>query len=239
MSPDRQTLSHRGVLAAVAVVMGLTGAGVLAVGLDGPDGPPQPAEDAAVGAVQSGTDSSRAPAAAPGPASPAPEPVEAMPTPGADFGPVLEASRPTGIDIPAIDLHATTLVDLEVGEDGELAAPVDYGTAGWHVAGPTPGQLGPAVIAGHVDGPSGPAIFYRLGELTPGAEVTVTREDGSVGVFVVDSVERFAKADFPTSAVYGNTTNRAELRLITCGGAFDPVTGHYVDNIVAFAHLAG
>ena len=239
MSPGRLNLGHRGVLAAVAVVLGLSGAGVLAVALDGADGPPQPPRDAAADVVQSESEASRTGAAAAGPASPAPTAVEQVQPPSADFGPVLEASRPTGVEIPAIDLRAATLVDLEVGADGVLAAPADYGTAGWHVAGPTPGQLGPAVIAGHVDGPSGPAIFYRLGELMPGAEVTVTREDGSVAVFVIDSVERFAKADFPTSAVYGNTTNRAELRLITCGGAFDPVTGHYVDNIVVFAHLAG
>ncbi|WP_407341881.1 class F sortase [Pengzhenrongella phosphoraccumulans] len=155
----------------------------------------------------------------------------------ADLGPLLAASAPVALDIPSIDVHSTDLVPLSVGSDGVLPAPTDFGAPGWYTGGPTPGQLGPAVIAGHVDGPAGPAIFYRLGELTAGSEVTITREDGTAARFTIDSVARYAKADFPTSLVYGNTTNRAELRLITCGGAFNRATGHYVDNVIAFGHL--
>jgi sortase (surface protein transpeptidase) len=95
------------------------------------------------------------------------------------------------------------------------------------------------VIAGHVDSTHGPAVFYRLGRLRRGAQVRVLRADGRVARFTVDRVDRFAKDAFPTVQVYGNTTNRAELRLITCGGDFDRRTGHYVDNVVAFAHLVG
>ena len=82
-----------------------------------------------------------------------------------------------------------------------------------------------------------PAVFYRLGALQKGDRVDVTRADRSTARFVIDTVARYSKAQFPTAAVYGNTTDRAELRLITCGGAFDQTTGHYVDNIVAFGHL--
>ncbi len=67
--------------------------------------------------------------------------------------------------------------------------------------------------------------------------MTVGRADGTTARFVVDRVERYPKDAFPTVAVYGDTTQRAELRLITCGGAFDTATGHYVDNVVAYAHL--
>ncbi len=80
-------------------------------------------------------------------------------------------------------------------------------------------------------------MFFRLGELEPGATVSVAREDGRTARFVVDKVERYPKDRFPTVAVYGDTTQRAELRLITCGGAFDSRTGHYQDNVVAYAHL--
>ena len=230
MSPAAQHHGHRGVIAAVAVVLGLGGASAIAAAL--PDaGPVQPPRTSVTqGPVE----------VSPRPSEPAlavAAPVEPPPAPSPGFGPVLEASTPVGVDIPAIGLSTSTLVPLGIDAAGALEVPVDYATAGWHVGGPTPGQLGPAVIAGHVDGPGGPAIFYRLGELTAGAEVRVTRDDGTIATFVVDSVERFAKAEFPTSRVYGNTTDRAELRLITCGGAFDPVTGHYVDNIVVFAHL--
>ena len=157
--------------------------------------------------------------------------------PVTDLGPLLAASAPVAIDIPSINVHSTALVPLSVGADGVLPAPTDYQAPGWYTGGPTPGQLGPAIIAGHVDGPDGPAIFYRLGELTAGAEVTITRQDGTVARFVIDSVASYPKAEFPTSVVYGNTTNRAELRLITCGGKFDRTTGHYVNNVIAFGHL--
>lgn len=93
------------------------------------------------------------------------------------------------------------------------------------------------MIGGHVDSTTGPAVFYRLGELRPAAAVAVTRRDRSVATFVIDRVARYSKAAFPTRAVYGNTTDRAEIRLVTCGGTFDSTTGHYVDNIVAFGHL--
>ncbi|TWF76814.1 sortase family protein [Pseudonocardia hierapolitana] len=114
--------------------------------------------------------------------------------------------------------------------------PPDALTAGWFTLAPTPGSPGPAVIAGHVDYEGVPGVFQRLGELEPGDEVTVVRADGSTAVFSTYLVERFAKARFPTERVYGNTAG-PELRLITCGGAFDTGTGHYHDNVVAYARL--
>ena len=97
-------------------------------------------------------------------------------------------------------------------------------------------SAGPAILGGHVDSHNGPAIFYRLGALRSGALVAVSRKDGSIATFSVDRVQRFPKDHFPTALVYGST-NRSELRLITCGGSFDQKSGHYVDNVVAFAHL--
>jgi len=150
----------------------------------------------------------------------------------------MAASEPVSLDIPSIGVHSHRIVGLHIGADGTLQAPRSFDQVGWYTGGPTPGQLGPAVIGGHVDSKSGPAVFYRLGALRPGAVVKVTRRDGTVAAFVIDSVARFAKAAFPSQQVYGNSTNRAEIRLITCGGAFDHATGHYADNIVAFGHLA-
>ena len=99
--------------------------------------------------------------------------------------------------------------------------------------------MGPAVVLGHVDSAEwGPGVFFDLGALRPGDEITVTREDGSAAVFAVDRVERHRKDDFPTIEVYGNTDD-AQLRLITCGGAFDPDARSYEDNVVAFASLVG
>lgn len=149
----------------------------------------------------------------------------------------MSRSRPVALTIPSIDVDSPTLVDLGKEADGSLEVPRDYGQAGWFTDGPAPGQFGPAVIAGHVDSKKGPGVFYRLGALNPGATVSVTRADGSTARFAVDKVERYRKDEFPTVAVYADTTHRSELRLITCGGTFDSRTGHYVDNVVAYAHL--
>ncbi len=153
-----------------------------------------------------------------------------------DFGPILPASAPVALDIPDIGVHSTNIVDLGLAADGAIEVPEDPSAPGWFYPGPSPGQFGPAVIAGHVDSDRGPAVFYRLGELDPGDRVHVTRADGTVGTFLIDRVEAFAKAEFPTHEVYGDTTNRAELRLITCGGNYDDDAG-YLGNVVAFAHL--
>jgi len=149
----------------------------------------------------------------------------------------LAGSRPTDLRIPDVDI-SSPLVDLGLRPDRTLEVPSDFSVAGWFTRGPAPGEPGPAVIAGHVDSDTGPAVFYRLAELQPGDEVLVDRQDGVTAQFVVERVERYPKADFPTTEVYG-WVDRAELRLITCGGEFEHDTGHYRDNVVVYASLVG
>jgi sortase (surface protein transpeptidase) len=163
------------------------------------------------------------------------ERAKAAQTPGPDFGPSMSGSAPVGLIIPRIGVRADTIVGLGLADDGTIEVPQDASAPGWFTPGPSPGQLGPAVIAGHVDSTTGPAIFYRLGELRPGDRVQVARADGSTAVFRVDKVETYEKKAFPTRAVYG-TTHQAELRLITCSGKYDSETG-YLSNTVAYAHL--
>jgi sortase (surface protein transpeptidase) len=159
------------------------------------------------------------------------------PRPSANPGPVAMArSRPVELSIPTIDVQ-TSLALLGLQPDGTLQVPGDYSVAGWYHLGPSPGEPGAAVIVGHVDSTAGPAVFYRLGELTPGTSVHVARADGSEATFKVYAVREFAKSAFPTSLVYGPTQD-PELRLITCGGPFDSATGHYLDNVVVFARAA-
>ena len=252
MSDHVQHDGRRRSLAVAAVVLAVLGVVTLALALRGPAARPPQGPDRTVVAAPAapwpadGTTSAGDPTdptdpgsdPASNPTDPGSDPTAPAPAaPVADLGPVLPAADPVGLTIPSIGVASDVLEPLVVGADGVLPAPADYALPGWYTGGPNPGQLGPAVIAGHVDGPDGPAVFYRLGELAPGAAVDVARADGTVARFVVDAVERYAKAAFPTSRVYGNTTDRAELRLITCGGAFDRSAGHYVDNIVVFAHL--
>ncbi|MFC4069943.1 class F sortase [Actinoplanes subglobosus] len=150
-------------------------------------------------------------------------------------GPLMGTSNPTRLVIPALDVDVP-LTGLDQRADGTMQVPADATTVGWYTRAPTPGALGPAVLAGHVDYKKQPGTFQRLADLEPGDSVNVSREDGSMAMFTVVEVERHAKAQFPTDAVYG-AINHAGLRLITCGGDFDHTTGHYEDNIVVYADL--
>ena len=230
---------HRGLIAAVVTaLLVLGGGGLLVKALAAPGSPPQP--DAAQSApAQSGTSAPSAAEPTTTPSSGGASSSPPAPDDGPDFGPILAPSPPVSLSIPSIKVNTKGIVDLGLDKNGKLEAPKDFGKAGWYAAGPTPGEFGPSVIGAHVDSKAGPAVFYRLGSLKKGAKVTVTREDGTTARFTVDRVARYSKNDFPTAKVYGDTNGRAELRLITCGGAFDHSTGHYVDNIVAFAHLTG
>lgn len=147
--------------------------------------------------------------------------------------PIRSLSTRGRIRIPAIGVDAT-LIPRGLSADRSLEVPRDWGVAGWFEGGPFPGESGPAVVVGHVDSTSGPAVFYRLRELHRGDVIVVWREGGSRSRFLVDSLRWFSKSAFPTELVYGVTAGPA-LRLITCGGAFDRSTGHYVDNLVVFA----
>jgi sortase (surface protein transpeptidase) len=147
-----------------------------------------------------------------------------------------QVADPARVRIPAIDVDAAVL-PLAVDGQGVLPPPSTNVDTGWWRAGPEPGEAGPAVIVGHVDGREGPAVFFRLRQLAPGDEIAVDRVDGSTAVFTVERVEHHAKDTFPTEAVYGRTPD-ARLRLVTCGGEFDRSTRHYIDNVVVFAVLA-
>jgi len=152
---------------------------------------------------------------------------------------VLAASAPSAIKIPSIGVQST-LLQLGLNPDKSIEVPPlddPDSKAGWYKYSPTPGQIGPTVILGHVDSAKyGPGIFFKLGALQPGATVEVTLTDRIVAVFTVDKVVAYPKSKFPSTAVYGNIDHPG-LRLITCGGTFDPAAGSYESNIVAYATL--
>ena len=145
----------------------------------------------------------------------------------------LARSTPVRLLIPAIGVDSR-LMDLGLQADGSLEVPPNAFPAGWYTRAPTPGELGPAIILGHVHW-NGPGVFYDLHKVKPGDLVIVTRADGSKPAFRITRVAAFRKVQFPTKLVYGNI-DHAGLRLITCGG-FDSRSGHYEDNIVVFADL--
>jgi hypothetical protein len=142
---------------------------------------------------------------------------------------------PVTLGIPR--LHLTTrLVGLRKNRDGTLQVPADPARAGWYSEGPAPGDAGPAVIVGHVDDYRGPAVFARIKSLRKNDQIRIRRADGTLVTFVVQLVRTYSKRNFPTKLVYAGDP-RPSLRLITCGGAFDPVSKHYLSNTVVFASL--
>ena len=142
-------------------------------------------------------------------------------------------ARPVYLTIPVIGVH-TRLVRLGLTAQGTLQVPASTSVAGWYTGSPRPGQVGSAVIAGHIDSYLGPGIFFRLRLLRPGDRVYVRHADGTLAVFRVYAERSYAKDHFPTERVYGPAPD-PELRLITCGGTFDPATGSYLSNVVVYA----
>ena len=171
--------------------------------------------------------------AAPGTTVSAPAPTTTAQTAPAPL--VMAASRPVRLQIPAIGVDSE-LMDLGLQDDGTLEVPPSGFPAGWFTGAPTPGEQGPAVLAGHVDWGGAPGVFWALRDVVAGDEITVSRADGSSAVFRVTEVGRYDKDAFPTAAVYADL-DHAGLRVITCGGEFDPAAHSYEDNTVVFADL--
>lgn len=160
-------------------------------------------------------------------------------TPPANAPGRLSRSRPVWIDVPGIRAHSS-LVPLGLNADRTVEVPpVDQPMqAGWYKHSPAPGQTGPSVVLGHVNGGGHDGIFARLHELKPGDEIRIGREDKQVTRFVVERTEQFPKTEFPADQVYGDT-KEPELRLITCGGSFDETANSYRDNVIVFAVFTG
>ncbi|MGB3827524.1 MAG: class F sortase [Ornithinimicrobium sp.] len=150
----------------------------------------------------------------------------------------LAQSLPATMDIPSVDIESD-LHPVGKNKDGTLEVPSGplYDQAAWYDGSPTPGELGPSVLLGHVTSQgSTPSIFFELGATSVGDVVEVGREDGSTAIFEVYAVDSYPKDQFPTDLVYGNTET-PELRVITCGGDYDADERAHVDNIVVYARL--
>jgi hypothetical protein len=224
---------------AAAVVTLLTGAGLLGVSLLGHQ---DPTARATTSSAQLPPQPPTGPRPFPSstrsatpPATPRPVPMSkapAVPVPAARGSSLAARSVPVWLRIPAIGV-SVSLSALGLNGDGTVQVPTRYQQPGWYKLGPTPGQMGSAVILGHVDDSAGPAAFYRLRSLHSGDAVEVGLADGMVAHFVVSSVASYLKTAFPAQLVYAPHGYRA-LQLVTCGGTFDPATGHYLSNVVAY-----
>lgn len=212
-------------------LLSVVGLVMLTIGLLGQQHAPQPPATAGQHQVLDRSSSPTSPAPTTGTTS------HAITTP-ATTGPILARSAPRTLRVPAIGVHSN-LLTLGLNPDNTIEVPPlsRDSRAGWYKRSPTPGQLGPSVVLGHVDSAKyGPGVFFKLGALHKGDTAEITRANHTVAVFTVDRVASYPKNDFPSLRVYGNTSD-AELRLITCGGVFDHSAHSYENNIVVYAHL--
>ncbi|WIX80647.1 class F sortase [Amycolatopsis carbonis] len=164
----------------------------------------------------------------------------AKPAPASTSVPVTKpftGLRPTSVEIPKIGAKSS-LITVLPNKEGQISVPSVKTPmqAAWYRLSPVPGEVGPAIVLGHVDGNHQPGIFYKLKDVNPGDEVDIERSDGKKLKFVVDHKDEVPKDTFPTQAVFGNT-DKPQLRLITCGGVFDHAEHSYKDNIVVYANL--
>jgi sortase (surface protein transpeptidase) len=223
-------------LDAVTALLALGGLILVVIGGSPPPQRPRaadasPSDSAAFTSVGPPAPSTRPPSTRPPPAQ--------LPSTQPPGPPALRPATPVRLEIPAIGVN-TTLMTVGLNPDGTMVVPPTRSDApaGWYRYLPTPGEVGPAVIVGHVDtARDGPAVFFRLRELRAGDRITVRREDGTAVTFTVSSVTQYQKDAFPSESVYGPVDHPA-LRLITCGGSFDQVRRTYRGNIVVYAHVA-
>jgi hypothetical protein len=202
----------RGVLTALALGLALVAVGTAGLALS-----------------HGGAAASPAPARVPAPAGTA----ASVPWPSAPG----QVAAPVRLTIPAVGVR-TRLIRLGLTRAGALQVPGSFRVAGWYDRSPRPGATGSAIIAGHIDSVAGPGVFYRLRSLHPGDRVYVGRADGSLAVFRVTAVRLYRKYRFPTAVVYGPAAG-PQLRLITCGGAFNPAQHSYLSDVVVYAVATG
>lgn len=153
----------------------------------------------------------------------------------------LNPASPQRIDIPGLGVQAPVVARGLDGGGAIDPPPYDQaGVVGWYAAGVKPGAAGAALMVGHVDTETRPAVFYKLSALKPGETVRVIRDDGRVAEFTVDDVQVVARDRFDARQAYGtHETGRSELRLITCGGTFDRASRSYTANVIVSAYLTG
>jgi len=175
------------------------------------------------------------PLAGPAAASQVPPSATGNTAPSTTPSAVVARSVPVALRIPAIDV-SVSLSTLGLNPDRTVQVPTRFQEPGWYRLGPTPGQVGSAVILGHVDDKEGPAVFYRLKSLRAGDKVEVTLASGLVVHFVVTKVATYLKAQFPARLVYASRGYSAP-QLVTCGGQFDTRAGSYLSNVVVYTTL--
>jgi sortase (surface protein transpeptidase) len=135
-----------------------------------------------------------------------------------------------GVEVTRVGLTAQSDMDL---------VPIDRAPqlAGWYCYSPAPGDLGPAVMVGHVDWAGAPGAFGQLAAARTGQRIEVTDRAGLVRAFTITGRQEVPKAAFPFDRVFADSPV-AGLTLITCGGTFNHRARSYQDSIIVYARVA-
>ncbi len=159
-----------------------------------------------------------------------------LPTSPATTGSTIytRAIQPYRLVMPTIDVDAK-IVEVGIDRAGGMEVPA-VGKVGWYKFGPLPGASGPSVLVSHVSWDGTKGAFYSLKKVKAGDEFQVYNSDGDFATFQVDSVVTILKTKLPTEDIW-NKTDQPVIRLITCGGKYDPETNHYLSNVIVYAHL--
>jgi Sortase domain len=142
---------------------------------------------------------------------------------------------PTQIQIGGLNITAPVdPITINLAK-GQLGVPSDIHRTGWWRDGAAPGShSGTVLIAGHVDSAAaGAGAFFPLPRAHKGMIVTITTQSGATFRYRVTGTQKLLKAKLPTGV--WDRTGAPRLALVTCGGTFDPATGHYPDNIIVYA----
>ncbi|WP_338749249.1 class F sortase [Janibacter alittae] len=228
---------RRAGLVAGGVGLLLAGGGTIAWAASQQVGPP-PAPPAATSTTKGETPSASPSTSGGGSGATASESSSSTASPTPSVAEALPAAKPVAVRLPSIDVKSP-VHPLGLNAQGGLEVPSGdrYDDVAWYDGSPTPGEVGPAVLEGHVTGSShNPSVFFELGDTRQGDRIEVDRADGSTATFEVTQVKEYPKADFPQVDVYG-ATQGPELRVITCGGTYDENARRHQDNIVVFAEL--
>ncbi|WCK56344.1 class F sortase [Aneurinibacillus sp. Ricciae_BoGa-3] len=143
---------------------------------------------------------------------------------------------PSRLQIPAIHLD-TRVEPVGILSNGQMGVPASFSTVGilspWTLAG----EHGNAVIAGHLDHFTGPAVFYNLRNLKSGDKVIVSNEAGNKLIFTVKEVKAYKVHEAPLEKIFGKS-DKSQLNLITCAGKYNKKTKEHAKRLVVFTELA-
>ncbi|MNI09823.1 Sortase family protein [compost metagenome] len=123
-------------------------------------------------------------------------------------------------------------------DNGQMDVPKNTELVGVLYPGVLAGARGNAVMDGHVDSYTGPAVFFNLKKLKPGDAIIVSDRQDHQLTYRVMSVEIFKPSEAPMERIFG-PTDEINLNLITCTGKYSRKRKEHEKRLVVFAKLDG